>query len=347
MAKKAETPELPTLKSIASRGRMSPLDPRLVVDESMNASRLGRPYTAEEIEEFGRVSLQYGQLLPIEVRAEGESLVVVSGFRRALAAKWRAENVDPEFMLKVIVDFHMSEDTHTLHNIIENSHRKPTNAADDAIAMKKVIDEQGLTHEQVAELFNCPVSRVPIVLRLNKLNKTHLDAIRSGHLPYTTALDALAFDDAKERNRILNEVVKKAKEGEKVSVRKVRRMIQDAHANGQHVEEEQTQDDTPVSGDTEDTKPEEPTIANPPRRRGKPPRTPAMVADVRDFWVNIAASPVLPASVNRLGESIIEWLGNRTDKGEAKIEDALQAVFLDVPKGQKNANGESVEGGWM
>lgn len=329
-------PVIPAQKNARGSILISPLDPRLVIDESKNNSRKGEPWDRPAIEEFAANIAEYGQLQECKATEDDKGNIhIVWGFGRALAVKLLAETSLPKIMLRVNVTKDMSDDRAADENVVENHYRRSTNAADDAIEMKRRIDAN-YTVEDVAKLFRCSVNTVENYVRLTRLPKRHLDAMRSGLLTPTTAQDCLKYKDADERNRLLDTIVKEAaKTGKSLGVRDARRVIQRAAAEP---EEAMVEEEVPTSKENGKA---------PKKQPSKKPRHPATIPDVRDMWTNYAMSPVLPPIVNTFGEAVMAYLKDTSPKNEEKVEAALQAIWLASPEGAVNTNGEDVSAGWL
>ena len=89
---------------------------------------------------------ELGVLQPILVRKVGDdSYELIAGERRWRAAKRAGLQTIPALIREV-------EDVHALEQaLVENLHREDLNALEEAAAFQQLIEDFGLTHEQVAQ----------------------------------------------------------------------------------------------------------------------------------------------------------------------------------------------------
>src|SRR5580700_8820178 len=109
---------------------------------------------------------EVGLLQPVlvrEVEGEGESYELIAGERR-----WRAARRAGLQTIPVLVQ--VANDVASLEQaLVENLHREDLNALEEAAAYQQLIDEFGLTHEQVATRMGKGRATVTNTLRLLQL----------------------------------------------------------------------------------------------------------------------------------------------------------------------------------
>ncbi|MFT5175747.1 MAG: ParB family chromosome partitioning protein [Gammaproteobacteria bacterium] len=167
------------------RGRFQP---RLQMDDEALAS------LAASIRERG-------VLQPIVVRplAAGR-FEIIAGERR-----WRASQQAGLAHVPVIVREVDDEDALAIA-LIENIQRENLNAMEEAVALKRLVDEFGLTHARVAEAVGRSRAAVSNLLRLLDLNDDVRGLVESGALDMGHARALLAISGARQ-SQAASEVV--------------------------------------------------------------------------------------------------------------------------------------------
>jgi len=147
--------------------RPNPMQPRAHFDEESMAA------LAASIRELG-------VLQPVLVRGvegEAESYELIAGERR-----WRAARRAGLQTIPVLVQTSTS-DAHSLEQaLVENLHRDDLNALEEAAAYQQLIDEFGLTHEQVATRVGKSRATVTNTLRLLQLPAGAQRALAEGSI---------------------------------------------------------------------------------------------------------------------------------------------------------------------
>ncbi len=136
---------------------------------------------------------EFGVIEPILVKRDGDRYILVAGERRVMAArKAGLESIPailrddaPEEMLAVA--------------LIENIQRENLNAVDEARAYRRLQDEYGLTHEEVADRVGKSRVAISNSLRLLQLPTAVLDDVSAGVLSAGHARALLAVQDSEAR----------------------------------------------------------------------------------------------------------------------------------------------------
>jgi ParB family transcriptional regulator, chromosome partitioning protein len=132
-----------------------------------------REFALEEMAELSDSIKSHGVLQPLLVRAAGEdSFEIIAGERRYRAAKIAGLEFVP-VIVRNIQDKEMLE-----YSIIENIQRENLNAMEEAEAYQRLLEEFGLTQEDVAERVGKSRSAVANFLRLNHLTDEVKAALR-------------------------------------------------------------------------------------------------------------------------------------------------------------------------
>ena len=184
---------------------------------------LGQPrrYFAEEtLEELADSIRTYGVLQPLLVRPPkaGSNLhYIIAGERR-----WRAAQKAQLHELPVIILDVADEEAFKIA-MIENLQREDLNAVDEADGYQTLIDNFGLTQEQLAESMGKSRSHITNMLRLKKLPESVAGHLRVNEL---SAGHARALLSAKNPGALAERVIK-----EGLSVRQTEKLAAEDSAN--------------------------------------------------------------------------------------------------------------------
>lgn len=133
-----------------------------------------RHFDQEELEELAESVRAHGVLQPLLVRETERGYELIAGERRLRAAKMAGLYTIP-VVVKTIKD-----DELLAFSIIENIQRADLNAMEEAEAYQRLLDEFGLTQDQIASRVGKSRSAVANVLRLNNLSDHVKDYLRKG-----------------------------------------------------------------------------------------------------------------------------------------------------------------------
>lgn len=117
-----------------------------------------------------------GVVQPLVVRASGRHFEIVAGERR-----WRAAKLAGLKVVPVIIRT-LEEREAMAVALVENIQRADLNPLEESAALRKLIDECGLTHEQCAQAVGRSRTQVSNLLRLAELDPLVQNAVREGRL---------------------------------------------------------------------------------------------------------------------------------------------------------------------
>ncbi len=181
----------------------NPLQPRKAFDEE----------TLEGLVESIR---ELGVLQPILVRQTGSSFEIIAGERRWRAAKRVGLPTIPAVVRTV-------DDVNSLEQaLVENLHRQDLNALEEAAAYQQLIEDFGMTQEQVAKRVGKSRSAVANHLRLFQLSPAVQKLVGEGLLSAGHAKALLGHPDRAYQETIAKRVV-----SESLSVREVEQLIKE------------------------------------------------------------------------------------------------------------------------
>lgn len=187
----------------------NPFQPRTEFDETA-------------LRELAQSIKEQGVIQPVTVRKLGyDKYQLISGERRLRASKMAGMKTIPVF-IRVANDQQMLELA-----LIENIHRENLNAIEVAISYQRLIDECGLTQEEVSEKVGKSRSAVANFLRLLKLPPEVQLALRDGHITMGHARALINIGDKEEQLKLLQQIIM-----EEMNVRQTEEMADKAKVSG-------------------------------------------------------------------------------------------------------------------
>lgn len=158
-------------------------------DVEPNREQPRKQFPTEELEALSDSIVKYGVISPITVRRVGERYVIIAGERR-----WRAARMAGLSEIPVII---ISADDKKAAEIalVENIQRSDLNPVEEAQAYAALIDQYGMTQEEVAEQIGKSRSSVTNSLRLLDLPDAVLSMLAAGKLSSGHAKVLLGIKD--------------------------------------------------------------------------------------------------------------------------------------------------------
>lgn len=191
-------------------GRLTanPLQPRQAIDP-------------QELEGLTESIRRHGVLQPIVVRPSGDGLQVVAGERR-----WRAAQAVGLETVPAIIRSLTDQEALELA-LVENLQREDLNPVERARAYRRLVDDFGLTQEQVAERVGKSQPSVANSLRLLGLPSQILASLEAGRLSEGHAKALLAVADEKARLKLWERVERRG-----LSVRETETLVRTSIPRG-------------------------------------------------------------------------------------------------------------------
>jgi len=175
------------------------------IDSIVPNTRQPRTHFAEQpLQELAASIREFGILQPLIVRPLDESTYeLIAGERRLRAAKLAG-------LKSVPIHIRAAGGQSSLEiALIENIQREDINPVESAKAFKKLIEDFGLTQEQVADRVGKSRTAITNTLRLLRLPKRVLDGLQEGHISEGHARALLAVEDEVAMVRVYDEIVEK------------------------------------------------------------------------------------------------------------------------------------------
>lgn len=159
-----------------------------------------------------------GLLQPIVVRADGDSYVLVAGERRLRAIKQLGRTT-----IAAVIREGADDSANLTEALVENLQREDLHVLEEAAAYRLLLDDYGMTHDQVGQFVGKSRSAVSNTLRLLQLPAPIQSLLASGEL---SAGHARAFVGAEDETYAVRIAEIAAKEGWSV------RRVEDAMKSG-------------------------------------------------------------------------------------------------------------------
>ena len=170
-------------------------------------------FREEALEELSRSIRSSGIVQPLVVRRMGDRFQLIAGERR-----WRAAQRTGLTRIPVVVR-HVTEEMALEMTLVENLQREDLNPVEQARAFQKLIDEFGLTQEQVAERTGKDRTTIANAIRLLRLEEPILDLLEEGRLTPGHGRALLAVSETTTRLGLARRIARGG-----MSVRQVERL---------------------------------------------------------------------------------------------------------------------------
>jgi ParB family chromosome partitioning protein len=177
--------------------------PTALIDPNPNQPRTG--FDQEAIDSLASSIESVGLLQPVVVRSAGERYVLVAGERRLRASKQAGLATIP-----VVIRSDTDEGTNLTEALVENLQREDLSPLEEAAAFNTLMEEYGMTHEQVAEKVGRSRSAVTNTVRLLQLPAAIQTMLAKGTL---TAGHARALLGAEDESYAIHIAERAAAEG--------------------------------------------------------------------------------------------------------------------------------------
>ena len=200
-----------------------------------------KEFSSEGLAELTQSIREHGIIQPITVRRAGDKYELISGERRIRASIEAGLITIPAYIIEVESDRKMLELA-----IVENVQRVELNPIEEAEAYERLVEDCGLSQEEVATRVSKDRTTITNSIRLLKLPERIKDSIRGGELSTGHAKAILRIPDAEMQNALWDEAIKNH-----YSVRKLEELARNGSVS--KTEAIRTKRERPVSEDLEPT----------------------------------------------------------------------------------------------
>ena len=175
-----------------------------ISDIEPNRSQPRQDFDEESLRELADSIAAHGVLQPLLVRPMPEGgYQLVAGERR-----WRASRMAGLFEVPVVIR-EMTDSEMMQISMIENLQRENLNPVEEAVGYKILIDEYGLTQEEISKSVGKSRPVIANALRILALPQEILDMLKAGDISAGHARALLGFSDKSEQLMIARSVKSK------------------------------------------------------------------------------------------------------------------------------------------
>ena len=187
-----------------------------------NPDQPRREFSEEHLRELADSIAQIGIVQPITLRDTGDGFyTIIAGERRWRACQMAGLTHIPAY-IRTVDDENMMEMA-----LVENIQRQDLTALEVALAYQHLIEQYGLTQEQLSEKGGKNRATVTNYLRLLKLPAPIQVALKDRQIDMGHARALLALDDPQAQLHVFEEMTSQG-----LSVRKVEEMVKELSAGG-------------------------------------------------------------------------------------------------------------------
>ena len=191
----------PTEELIAVPGaRLANIDPRLIVP---NPRQPRTHFDADDLAELVHSVREFGVLQPVVVRATDDGTYeLIMGERRTRAAREAGLESIPA-VIRDTADEHLLRDA-----LLENLHRSELNPLEEASAYQQLLEDFGITQEELASRIGRSRPQISNTIRLLKLPMPVQQRVAAGVLSAGHARAILSLgDDPEAMQRLADKIV--------------------------------------------------------------------------------------------------------------------------------------------
>lgn len=143
-----------------------------------------------------------GVIQPITLRKDGEKFEIISGERRYRASKLAGLSSIPAY-IRLVNDQELLEMA-----LVENIQREDLDAIEIALTYQRLLDEIGMTQENLSTRVGKERSTITNYLRLLKLSPDLQNAVRSGEISAGHGRAILSLDDEVLQKNLFETIIK-------------------------------------------------------------------------------------------------------------------------------------------
>ena len=183
-----------------------------------NRAQPRKDFNEEALAQLADSIRTHGVIQPLLVRPKANgSYQLIAGERR-----WRAARMAGLSEVPVVIREMENSEAAEL-SLIENLQREDLNPMEEALGYQELMEQYGMTQEQVAQRMGKSRSAVANALRLSGLPQNVQTMVRTGSLSAGQARSILAFGTEERMNAVAEETVKKG-----LTVRELERLAKKA-----------------------------------------------------------------------------------------------------------------------
>lgn len=178
-----------------------PVNELAIKDITPNLHQPRRDFDEEALAELAQSIKQHGVIQPVVVRKTLSGYELVAGERR-----WRASQIAGLKIIPAVVREYTDAEMMEIA-LIENLQRRDLNAIEEAMAFRSLMEEFGLTQEEVAQRIGRSRSMIANTVRLLKLHPEVQSFVSRGTLNMGQARPLLALENPELQLEAANQIM--------------------------------------------------------------------------------------------------------------------------------------------
>lgn len=159
-------------------------------------------FDEKALEDLSQSIKNLGVIQPITVRKDGEKFEIISGERRYRASKMAGLTSIPAY-IRLVNDQEILEMA-----LVENIQREDLDAIEVALTYQRLLDEIGLTQENLSQRVGKERSTITNAIRLLRLKPEVQNAIRSGEISAGHGRAIISIEDEQEQLKLFQKILR-------------------------------------------------------------------------------------------------------------------------------------------
>ncbi len=173
-----------------------------LVDIYPNATQPRTYFDEKALNDLAQSIKNLGVIQPITLRKDGDKFEIISGERRFRASKLAGLETVPAY-IRLVNDQELLEMA-----LVENIQREDLDAIEIALTYQRLLEEIGLTQENLSQRVGKERSTITNSIRLLRLDPDVQNAIRSGEISAGHGRAIISLDDAEKQSILFDRIVK-------------------------------------------------------------------------------------------------------------------------------------------
>jgi len=170
-------------------------------DIEPNAGQPRTHFDEKALEDLAQSIRNLGIIQPITLRKDGDKLIIISGERRYRASKLAGLKSVPAY-IRLVNDQELLEMA-----LVENIQREDLDAIEVALTYQRLLEEIGLTQENLSSRVGKERSTITNALRLLRLSPEIQNAIRSGEISAGHGRALVSIEDPVLQQELFQKIV--------------------------------------------------------------------------------------------------------------------------------------------
>ena len=167
-----------------------------------NASQPRTYFDEKALQDLAQSIQNLGVIQPITLRKDGSKFEIISGERRFRASKIAGLETIPAY-IRLVNDQELLEMA-----LVENIQREDLDAIEIALTYQRLLEEIGMTQENLSQRVGKERSTITNSIRLLRLNPDVQNAIRSGEISAGHGRAIISLEDAEKQNQLFQNILK-------------------------------------------------------------------------------------------------------------------------------------------